>query len=418
MEVFTMNISRKMSLAALSLSLLFGCVPHGVAMRRKPEPSKKEKIVAFFKNNSNTFKNALLVGAGCAAGYLFSRYIFKTSNAAMPESIIDSSSNASQFDKALALSKEFAITMSPAIMSGAMGATTVLVQSSIINLLNGISARFAKEAPQVHKAEDIYMNALEAVPEIKELCSLLECKEFDEIKDMLPVGYILHGPIGCGKTEIAKILAHKIGKNFHLIKQEDIVNGANTIAQNLKNKLKSLKANLKEKEAGIVFIESLDNLPLRLRWEEANTQLGEEIVNVLLQEIQGFDSQNKRLIIIVATNRIDMLDKRILNHLKPLEMKLPNYAERKEALKQQLSKLFEETFSDAILDHLAKETKGFSYRALHQLTHSFGRKIFIAQASNPDSVKVLMECLREEKLNVAKRSESAEGSKAPEGMYS
>ena len=414
-----MNINKKWTLNTISI-LLLGSMPLGYAMQ-KDEP-KKVKLATF--GQSDALKNALLISGGCLGGYLVARAMMKDTDAAAQ---LSQSSAALGIDFLKNMQNTGFGVLNYSINSTLPIAFPVLVTAGaewamryLGNKYGHISSANVTDTTQHPKAEETYLNALDSAPQdVKDLCTLLEIKnaapaENSEVNfggqsiivnNLLPLGYILNGPPGCGKTEIAKAMAQKFGYGFHVINSSDIISEyINTTALNLKKRFTKIRSMTPADSVAIVFIDEIDALTAKRKNSEndAGSTAAEDnkVVNVLLQEIQGFSQSNKKIIVIGATNRIDVIDPAIISRLAKIQLQLPTKDQRFKAIEQQSLKLLGIGLTNELTKWLAHETEGFSYRDLHSLISTFARKALITKCDH--SVDLLAQCLEEAKKTIAK----------------
>jgi len=110
-------------------------------------------------------------------------------------------------------------------------------------------------------------------------------------------GLLLYGPPGCGKTFVARALAGEVGARFFSVGLSDVLN---MWLGESERKLHELFENARRHTPAVLFFDELDALGQR------RTQLthsaGRNVVNQLLSEMDGIESQNRDLFILGATN--------------------------------------------------------------------------------------------------------------------
>ncbi|CAB49111.1 26S protease regulatory subunit 4 [Pyrococcus abyssi GE5] len=156
---------------------------------------------------------------------------------------------------------------------------------------------------------------------------------FEEVGIDPPKGVLLYGPPGCGKTLMAKALAHEVNATFIRVVGSELVRKYIGEGARLVHELFELA---KEKAPTIIFIDEIDAIGAK-RMDE--TTGGEREVNrtlmQLLAEMDGFDPRGN-VKVIAATNRPDILDPALLRpgrFDRLIEVPLPDFEGRLEILK-------------------------------------------------------------------------------------
>ncbi|NLY03737.1 MAG: AAA family ATPase, partial [Campylobacter sp.] len=150
----------------------------------------------------------------------------------------------------------------------------------------------------------------------------------------LPKGVLMSGPPGVGKTLIAKAVAGEAGVPFYY------ENGSNfsQIYVGLGSKrVRELFANAKSNAPSIIFIDEIDAVG-KSRGGGGNDER-EVTLNQLLTQMDGFE-ENSGVIVIAATNKIEMIDDALLRpgrFDRRIHISLPNYKDRIEILKIHLN---------------------------------------------------------------------------------
>ncbi|ONM59483.1 cell division control protein 48 homolog C [Zea mays] len=144
----------------------------------------------------------------------------------------------------------------------------------------------------------------------KEFHRYIRCIKSPEDCDLFGVrmqdGFLLFGPPGCGKTLIAKAVAHEAGANFIHIKGPDILN---KYVGESESEIRKIFNRARINAPCIVFFDEVDSLTTK-RGKEGGWVV-ERLLNQLLIELDGA-GQRKGVYVIGATNRIDMIDDAML----------------------------------------------------------------------------------------------------------
>ena len=182
---------------------------------------------------------------------------------------------------------------------------------------------------------------------------------YTKVGARIPKGVLLVGPPGTGKTLIAKAVAGEAGVPFFSISGSDFVEMFVGVGA---SRVRDLFRQAKEKAPCIVFIDEIDAVG-RARAKAAamgGNDERENTLNQLLTEMDGFGS-NSGVIILAATNRVDVLDKALLRagrFDRQIHVDLPDLNERKEVFGVHLRPIKIDNSVD--VDLLARQTPGFS----------------------------------------------------------
>ena len=146
--------------------------------------------------------------------------------------------------------------------------------------------------------------------ELEEIVDFLkEPSKFIQVGARIPKGVILVGPPGTGKTLLAKAIAGEAGVPFFSISGSDFVEMFVGVGA---SRVRDLFEEAKKHQPCIVFIDEIDAVARR-----RGTGMGgghderEQTLNQLLVEMDGF-GVNEGIIVMAATNRVDILDPAIL----------------------------------------------------------------------------------------------------------
>ena len=220
---------------------------------------------------------------------------------------------------------------------------------------------------------------------------------FDKIGIEPPKGVLLYGPPGCGKTLMAKALAHEVNATFIKVVGSELVRKFIGEGARLVHELFELA---KEKAPTIIFIDEIDAIGAK-RMDE--TTGGEREVNrtlmQLLAEMDGFDPSGN-VKVIAATNRPDILDPALLRpgrFDRLIEVPLPDFHGRLEILKVHTRKM---NLRDVDLTMIAEMTEGASGADLKAIATEAGmfairdRREYVTQE---DFIKAIEKVLGSEK---------------------
>ena len=165
-----------------------------------------------------------------------------------------------------------------------------------------------------------------AKQEVQEIVEFLKNpKKYTDLGGKIPKGALLIGPPGTGKTLLAKAVAGEAGVPFFSMSGSDFVEMFVGVGA---SRVRDVFRQAKEKAPCIIFIDEIDAVG---RARSKNPAMGgnderENTLNALLTEMDGFGT-NSGVIVLAATNRVDMLDKALLRagrfdqvHMRPLKL--------------------------------------------------------------------------------------------------
>lgn len=163
---------------------------------------------------------------------------------------------------------------------------------------------------QVHVTFDDVAGLKEEKEDLQEVVEFLkDPNKFTRVGARIPKGVILVGPPGTGKTLLAKAVAGEAGVPFFSISGSDFVEMFVGVGA---SRVRDLFEEAKKNAPCIVFIDEIDAVARR-----RGTGLGgghderEQTLNQMLVEMDGFGA-NEGIIVMAATNRVDILDPAIL----------------------------------------------------------------------------------------------------------
>ncbi len=200
----------------------------------------------------------------------------------------------------------------------------------------------------------------EAKIEIMEIVDFLKkADKYRALGAKIPKGALLAGPPGTGKTLLAKAVAGEANVPFLSISGSDFVEMFVGVGA---SRVRDLFEQAKKVAPCIVFIDEIDAIG-RARGKNSGFSGNDErenTLNQLLTEMDGFQT-NAGVIVLAATNRVDILDKALMRagrFDRQIEVGLPDVKERKEIFEVHLRKLKLDNKLDR--EFLAKQTPGFA----------------------------------------------------------
>lgn len=202
--------------------------------------------------------------------------------------------------------------------------------------------------------------------ELEEIVDFLKNPgKYTEVGARIPKGVILVGPPGTGKTLLAKAVAGEAGVPFFSISGSDFVEMFVGVGA---SRVRDLFEEAKKNAPCIVFIDEIDAVARR-----RGTGMGgghderEQTLNQLLVEMDGFGI-NEGIIVMAATNRVDILDPAILRpgrFDRKVAVGRPDIRGREEILKVHAK---EKPLADDVdLHRIAQTTAGFTGADLENL---------------------------------------------------
>ena len=199
-----------------------------------------------------------------------------------------------------------------------------------------------------------------AKQEVQEIVEFLKNpKKYTDLGGKIPKGALLVGPPGTGKTLLAKAVAGEAGVPFFSMSGSDFVEMFVGVGA---SRVRDAFHQAKEKAPCIIFIDEIDAVG---RARSKNPAMGgnderENTLNALLTEMDGFGT-NSGVIVLAATNRVDMLDTALLRagrFDRQIHVDLPDLSERKAIFKVHLKgKKIDKSID---VDLLSRQTPGFS----------------------------------------------------------
>ena len=219
---------------------------------------------------------------------------------------------------------------------------------------------------QVDTTFDNVAGLQEEKEDLQEIVDFLkEPSKYVQVGARIPKGVLLEGPPGTGKTLMAKAIAGEAGVPFFSISGSDFVEMFVGVGA---SRVRDLFAEAKKNAPCIVFIDEIDAVARR-----RGTGMGgghderEQTLNQLLVEMDGF-GVNSGIIVLAATNRVDILDPAILRpgrFDRKIGVGRPDVRGREEILKVHAKN--KPLGEDVDLKQIAQTTAGFTGADLENL---------------------------------------------------
>ena len=237
---------------------------------------------------------------------------------------------------------------------------------------SGNLSNFGKNRAKKDVKVDVTFNEVAGLDEEKEELAevvdfLKDPGKYTKIGARIPKGIILEGPPGTGKTLLAKAVSGEAGVPFFSISGSDFVEMFVGVGA---ARVRDLFADAKKHSPCIVFIDEIDAVARR-----RGSGLGgghderEQTLNQLLVEMDGF-GENEGIIVMAATNRVDILDPAILRpgrFDRRVVVGRPDVKGREEILKVHVKN--KPLSEDVNLHEVARTTAGFSGADLENLVN-------------------------------------------------
>lgn len=265
----------------------------------------------------------------------------------------------------------FLTTIVPMILLGIVVVVVIMMMNANANGGGGKMANFGKSrAKLVVEVKNMDFSKVagleEEKEELEEIVDFLKNpKKYIGLGARIPKGILLEGPPGTGKTLLAKATAGEAGVPFFTISGSDFVEMFVGVGA---SRVRDLFAEAKKNAPCIIFIDEIDAVARR-----RGTGMGgghderEQTLNQMLVEMDGF-GVNEGIIVMAATNRVDILDPAILRpgrFDRKVMVGRPDVKGRKEILEVHVKN--KPIGDDVDLQQIAQITAGFTGADLENL---------------------------------------------------
>lgn len=238
------------------------------------------------------------------------------------------------------------------------------------NAGNNKMMNFGKSRAKIVKSTNVNFTKVAGLEEEKEELAevvdfLRDPGKYTKLGARIPKGIILVGPPGTGKTLLAKAVAGEAGVPFFTISGSDFVEMFVGVGA---SRVRDLFEDAKKNAPCIIFIDEIDAVGRR-----RGSGLGgshderEQTLNQLLVEMDGF-AGNQGIIVMAATNRVDILDPALLRpgrFDRKVAVGRPDVAAREAILKIHVAS--KPLGDDVDLHSVARQTSGFTGADLENL---------------------------------------------------
>lgn len=182
-------------------------------------------------------------------------------------------------------------------------------------------------------------------------------KKYEKLGAKIPRGVLLAGDPGTGKTLMARAVAGEANVPFFSISGSEFAEMFVGVGA---SRVRDLFGKAKKNAPSIIFIDEIDAVAHKRDARGGAGREDEQTLNQILVEMDGFDNDSG-VIVMAATNRVDMLDKALLRpgrFDRHINVTLPERKDRLEILKVHFKNKPVE--SDVDLEAMAKKTAGSS----------------------------------------------------------
>jgi len=229
--------------------------------------------------------------------------------------------------------------------------------------------------------------------ELEEVVQFLRKPErFDRLGAHIPRGVMLVGPPGTGKTLLAKAVAGEAGVPFFSSSASEFVEMFVGIGA---SRVRDLFNKARQSSPCVIFIDELDAVGRKRAMRVSNNDERDQTLNQLLVELDGFDPR-KAVVVMAATNRVDILDKALLRpgrFDRHITVSLPDRVGREAILK--VHTRHTPLHEDVSLERLARLTIGMSGADLANLVNEAA-----LSAARRDLEQVTHDCFEDALIRV------------------
>lgn len=225
------------------------------------------------------------------------------------------------------------------------------------------------EKPSDSDGADVSFQDVAGLDEVKEelqetIDFINNSEKYVKMGAKIPRGILFYGPPGTGKTLFAKAVAGETNSNFLYASGSEFVEKYVGVGA---KRVRTLFEKAKKDAPSIIFIDEIDAIGTKRNTENNNEK--DQTLNQLLVEMDGFNKCNT-VIVIGATNRLDLLDDALLRpgrFDRHIHIGNPNVRSREEILKVHTKD--KPLDSDVDINDIAKKTHGFSGAQLANITN-------------------------------------------------
>src|SRR3989440_7137419 len=224
--------------------------------------------------------------------------------------------------------------------------------------------------------------------ELEEIVQYLRSPErYTRLGARIPRGALLVGPPGTGKTLLAKAVAGEAGVPFFSMSASEFVEMFVGVGA---SRVRDLFNQARQSAPCVVFIDEIDAVGRKRSMRISGSDERDQTLNQLLVELDGFNGR-KAVVVLAATNRVDILDKALLRpgrFDRHVTVSYPDRAGREAILKVHTRKT--PLHEEVCLESLARLTTGMSGADLANLVNEAA-----LSAARQNLEKITHDCFEE-----------------------
>ncbi|RKD32525.1 ATP-dependent zinc metalloprotease FtsH [Thermohalobacter berrensis] len=232
---------------------------------------------------------------------------------------------------------------------------------------------------------DVSFDDVAGLEEIKEeLHEIIDfinnSQKYKKMGATIPKGILFYGPPGTGKTLLAKAVAGETNSSFYYASGSEFVEKYVGVGA---KRIRSLFEKAKKNAPSIIFIDEIDAIGSKRNAESNNEK--DQTLNQLLVEMDGFN-KNSTIVVIGATNRLDLLDEALLRpgrFDRHMFVGNPNVKAREDILRVHTKN--KPLDASVKIEEIAKKTHGFSGA---QLANIANEAAIIAVRNNKEKIDI------------------------------
>jgi cell division protease FtsH len=235
----------------------------------------------------------------------------------------------------------------------------------------GMGVPVKASTPRISTPPPITFDDVAGIDEVRaELAEIVqflsEPEQFNRLGARIPRGALLVGPPGTGKTLLAKAVAGEANVPFFSMSASEFVEMFVGVGA---SRVRDLFKQARQVAPCVVFIDEIDAVGRKRSIRASSSDERDQTLNQLLVELDGFDPR-QAVIVLAATNRVDILDKALLRpgrFDRRITVSLPDRAGREAILRVHTRQT--PLYEDVDLERLARLTTGMTGADLANLVN-------------------------------------------------